>query len=78
MMLIHPTIDKLRELRLTGMQKALIDQMDLPDRDTLSFDERFGLLVDSEYTERENRRLQTRLKRARLRQAATVEDIDYG
>jgi DNA replication protein DnaC len=77
MMLIHPTIDKLRELRLTGMQKALIDQMDLPDRDTLSFDERFGLLVDSEYTERENRRLKTRLKRARLRQAATVEDIDY-
>jgi len=43
----------------------------------LSFDERFGLLVDCEYTERENRRLKTRLKRARLRQAATVEDIDY-
>jgi DNA replication protein DnaC len=76
-MLIHPTLDKLRELRLTGMQKALIEQMDLPDRDGLSFDERFGLLVDSEYTERENRRLKTRLRRARLRQAATVEDIDY-
>jgi len=76
-MLIHPTLDKLHELRLTGMQKALIEQMDLPDRDTLSFDERFGLLVDSEYTERENRRLKTRLRRARLRQAATVEDIDY-
>jgi len=76
-MLIHPTLDKLRELRLTGMQKALIEQMDLPDRDALSFDERFGLLVDCEYTERENRRIQTRLKRAHLRQAATVEDIDY-
>jgi len=76
-MLIHPTLDKLRELKLTGMQKALIEQMDMPDRDTLSFDERFGLLVDCEYTERENRRLKTRLKRARLRQAATVEDIDY-
>ena len=76
-MLIHPALDKLRELRLTGMQKALIEQMDLPDRDALSFDERFGLLVDCEYTERENRRIQTRLKRARLRQAATVEDIDY-
>ena len=76
-MLIHPTLDKLRELRLTGMQKALIEQMDLPHRDALSFDERFGLLVDSEYTDRENRRLKTRLKRARLRQAATIEDIDY-
>ncbi|MCP4549305.1 MAG: ATP-binding protein [bacterium] len=76
-MLIHPTLEKLRELRLTGMQKALIEQMDMPDCDALSFDERFGILVDSEHTERENRRLQTRLKRARLRQAATVEDIDY-
>jgi len=76
-MLIHPTLDKLRELRLAGMQKALIEQMDMPDRDALTFDERFGMLVDSEHTERENRRLKTRLKRARLRQAATVEDIDY-
>jgi len=76
-MLIHPTLDKLRELRLIGMQKALVEQMELPERDALTFDERFGVLVDAEYTERENRRLQTRLKRARLRQAATVEDIDY-
>lgn len=76
-MLIHPTLDKLQTLRLTGMQRALIEQMDMPERDALTFDERFGMLVDCEYTERENRRLQTRLKRARLRQAATVEDIDY-
>lgn len=76
-MLIHPTLDKLRELNLTGMQKALIEQMNLPDRDALTFDERFGMLVDAEYTERENRRLKSRLKRACLRQAATVEDIDY-
>jgi DNA replication protein DnaC len=76
-MLIHPTLDKLREMKLTGMQKALIEQMNLAERDALSFDERFGELVDSEYTERENRRMQTRLKQARLRQSATVEDIDY-
>ena len=76
-MLIHPTLDKLQTLRFTGMQRALIEQMDMPDRDALAFDERFGMLVDAEFTERENRRLSTRLKRARLRQAATVEDIDY-
>jgi len=76
-MLIHPTLDKLRELRLTGMQKALIEQMESPGREALNFDERFGLLVDAEYTDRENRRMKTRLKRARLRQAATVEDVDY-
>ena len=76
-MLIHPTLDKLQALRFTGMQRALIEQMDMPERDALAFDERFGMLVDAEFTERENRRLSTRLKRARLRQAATVEDIDY-
>jgi DNA replication protein DnaC len=76
-MLIHPTLDKLQTLKLAGMQRALIAQMEMPDCDALTFDERFGMLVDSEYTERENRRLKTRLKRARLRHAATVEDIDY-
>lgn len=76
-MLIHPTLDKLQAMKLTGMQKALIEQMDMAERDALSFDERFGMLVDAEYTDRENRRMTTRLKRARLRQAATVEDIDY-
>jgi len=76
-MLIHPALDKLQTMKLTGMQRALIEQMDLPGRDALTFDERFGMLVDAEYTERENRRMTSRLKRARLRQAATVEDIDY-
>lgn len=75
-MLIHPTLDKLRALKLTGMQKALITQMELPGRDSFTFDERFGLLVDAEHTERENRRMQGRLKRARLRQNAAIEDID--
>jgi DNA replication protein DnaC len=76
-MLIHPTLDKLSELKLAGMQKALIAQMQLPGRDSLTFDERFGLLVDAEYTERDNRRMQGRLKRAKLRQNAALEDIDY-
>jgi DNA replication protein DnaC len=44
----------------------------------LGFDERLGLLVDREATDRENRRLASRLKRAKLRQTATIEDIDYG
>jgi DNA replication protein DnaC len=76
-MLNHPTMDKLQELKLFGMLTALREQMQVPDCAALSFDERFGLLVDREATERENRRLASRLKRAKLRQAATVEDIDY-
>jgi len=76
-MLHHPTLDKLQALRFTGMLKALQEQQQLPDIDTLSFEERLGLLVDREMTEREDRRLQTRLRKARLKHQAAVEDIDY-
>lgn len=75
-MLLHPTLDKLAALKLPGMQRALIDQMALPDCDGLGFDERFGMLVDAECTERDNRQLAAKLKRAKLRQSATIEDID--
>ena len=76
-MLIHPTLDKLQTLKFTGMQRALIEQMESAECQALSFDERFAMLVDTEYIERENRRLKTRLNKAKLRQSATVEDIDY-
>jgi DNA replication protein DnaC len=76
-MLNHPTLDKLHELRFTGMAKALTEQMALPDIEDLSFEERLGLLVDREATEREDRRLQTRLRQAKLKQNACIEDIDF-
>ena len=76
-MLIHPTLDKLHTLKCTGMAAALTEQMSVPDIDTLSFEERLGLLVDRELTERDNRRTSSRLRRARLKHNATLEDIDY-
>ena len=76
-MLNHPTLDKLQALRLTGMLKALIEQAAMPDIDALSFEERLGLLIDREMTEREDRRLKTRLRQAKLKQNACVEEIDY-
>ena len=51
-MLTHPTLDKLHTLKCTGMATALTEQMTLSDIDTLSFEERLGLLVDREITER--------------------------
>jgi DNA replication protein DnaC len=76
-MLKHPTLDKLQALKFTGMVAALADQMAMPDIDDLAFEERLGLLVDREITERENRRLTSRLRRAKLRHNAALEDIDY-
>ena len=76
-MLYQPTIEKLHELRFFGMAKALQEQAQMPQCDALSFEDRFALLVDREATERENTRLQGRLKMAKLRLTATIEDIDY-
>lgn len=76
-MLHHPTLAKLHTLRLSGMLKALQEQAQQPELNALSFEERLGLLVDREITERDNRRLQSRLRQARLRQIACLEDIDY-
>lgn len=76
-MLAHPTHDKLQKLRLHGMAKALAEQAQLGDLDHLGFEERLGLLVDREMTERDSRQLGQRLKRARLKSAAVPEDVDY-
>ena len=76
-MMYHPTLEKLAELRLTGMREALLDQQAMADIEELGFDERLGLLLDREATVRADRRLKARLRNARFRQAATVEDLDF-
>ena len=75
-MLRHPTVSRLQTVRLPGMAQALEEQLAQPDIDQLGFEERLGLLVDREVTHRENRVLQGRLSRARLRQQACLEDVD--
>jgi DNA replication protein DnaC len=74
-MMLHPTLDKLRDLRLDGMLAALNDQEMLPNPGVMSFEERLGLLVDREITTRENRKLKIRLGKAKLRQEAAMEDL---
>lgn len=76
-MLTHPTVDKLLQLRCAGMAKALAEQLDAPEVEALSFEERLGLLVDRELTERHSRQLTNRLRRARLKHQACIEDIDF-
>jgi DNA replication protein DnaC len=76
-MLTQPIFDKLQQLRFYGMLKALEEQMQMPDIDKLGFEERLGLLLDREMTFREDRRLKTRLRKAKLKQNACVEDVDF-
>jgi DNA replication protein DnaC len=76
-MLTGPTLDKLIALNLGGMARALAEQRETPAYTELPFEDRLGLLVDREATERENRRLERHLRAARLRVTASVEDIDF-
>jgi DNA replication protein DnaC len=77
MTLIHPVIQKLQELRLSTMAKILKEQQEQPAIENLSFEERLGLLIDVEMTARDTRRLETRLRKAKLKHDACIEDIDY-
>ncbi len=75
--MIHQSIEKLYQMRLTTMAGAFSEQMKQPSMSELSFEERFAMIVDQEWTFRDNRKLQRRLKSARLKQQATIEDIDF-
>ena len=76
-MLTQPTIEKLNSMKLTAMAKAFADQMQCPDITQLTFEERFGLIVDHQMTDLENRRMQSRLRKAKLRLPASLEDLDF-
>jgi DNA replication protein DnaC len=73
----HPTHEALRRLRLYGMARGLEDLERQPERSQLSFDDQLALLVERETAERANTALASRLKRARLRQTACLEDLDW-
>ena len=77
-MLNQPTLEKLQELKFTAMADAWVEQQKDTQLNGLTFDERFGLLVDVEWLSRKNRSLERKLREAKLRLSqATIEDIDY-
>jgi len=76
-MLIHPTVDRLRSLGLAAMADTLAELQNNPEAAEMPHADWLGLLIDREVTSRDNRRLARRLTNARLRQAATLENVDY-
>jgi DNA replication protein DnaC len=77
-MLTQPTLEQLNELRLHVLARAWQAQHEDPQNDDLAFDERLALLVDAEWTDRQNKRLTRLLREAKLRIAgACLEDIAY-
>lgn len=72
------TFERPRQLRLHGMADALLVEWDQVDRHNMSFEQRLALLVDAEWSSRENRRLSRLLKAAHLKIPDTCwEEIDY-
>lgn len=76
-MLYQPTITKMLEMKLNGMAEALEEQRKSADTASLGFEERLAMLVERQWLWKQNRSLTARLKHARLRQPACMEDIDY-
>ncbi len=76
-MLNHPTVERLRGLGLAAMAEAFTELQNTPEAADLSREDWLGLLVDREATSRDNKRLSRRLRDAKLRQAAVVEDTDF-
>jgi DNA replication protein DnaC len=76
-MLYTQTLEKLYTLHLDGMAQALEEQRRQTEVTELGFEARLGLLVERQWSWKENRSLSTRLKSAQLKIAASLEDIDY-
>jgi hypothetical protein len=75
--LTHPMLDQLTQLGLAGMAQAFAELEASSEGATLTHADWLGLLVDREMTHRRDKRLAARLRYARLRHQAVVEDIDY-
>ena len=77
-MLNEQTIEKLHSMRFSTLANEYRRQMESPDTASLSFEERFAMLVDAEWTSRQNSRLKRLLHAARLRlPGACLEDLDF-
>ncbi len=76
-MLTQQTLDKMNAMKLSGMADALEQQRRAGEHARLGFEERLGLLVDAEWSVREQRKLTRRLRFAKLRYQASLEDVDF-
>ena len=76
-MLNEQTFDKLYLMKLIAMAEGFKEQLEQPSFRELSFEERFGMLVERQWAWKENKRLRRLLKEAKLKLQACVEDIDY-
>ncbi|HSW64715.1 MAG TPA: ATP-binding protein, partial [Dissulfurispiraceae bacterium] len=73
----NQTVEKLYQMKLHGMASGFHEQLQNPNIGELCFEDRFAMMVEKEWTARENRKLAIRLKTAKLKRQASIEDIDF-
>src|SRR5512137_2393037 len=73
-MLNEQTFDKLHAMKLIGMAEGFKEQLEQPSFRELSFEERFGMLVERQWSWKENKRLKRLIKDAKLKLQACIED----
>ena len=76
-MLTQQTLEKMNAMKLSAMAEAFQQHLGSGEYAKLSFEERIGLLVDTEWTAREQRKLASRLRAAKPRYRASIEDVDF-
>jgi DNA replication protein DnaC len=70
-------LEQMSYLKMRGMQEAFREQLSQPKHSDLTFEDRLGLLLDREIIMKDNKRIQNLQRRAKLRQAASIEDVCY-
>jgi DNA replication protein DnaC len=73
----HETLSKMQEMRLNGMKQQFELILETHQHSEYTADEMLAVLIDSEYNDRHNRRLQRLLKQAKFRYSASIEEIDF-
>jgi DNA replication protein DnaC len=76
-MLTQQTLNKLHDMKLIAMADAFSEQLGQPDLGDLSFEDRFAMLVDRQWSFKEDRRMSRLLRAAKLRDSACIENIDF-
>lgn len=76
-MLNQVTLDRMHEMKLSAMAEAFDEQRTSPEWGQITFEERLGILIDHEWTYRQNRKLTRKLKAAKLRYPVSLENVDF-
>lgn len=76
-MLTQPLVEQLKLLRCNGMAEALREQFNTQESSSLAVEERLGFIIERELLLREQRSITGKLRHAKLREQACIEDLDY-